>query len=239
MRFLVLLTLILFSTGASAAGDGEYRYVQTDRPFSSPDFLMPPSDGDTVRGEFGDQAEAPQSNEENGKAEKTPFLFGEERRRKELDELYATLADAPNAVIGKRLANFIQTKWNESGSATVDNLMKGAREALMRQKNDVAFDLVSEAIVLKPDYSEAWNLRATLHFLRGDWEKSMADIQRVLELEPKHFGALTGMGAILQQSERPAAALAIYERVLEIFPTLETAKKQAEALRKKVANQTL
>ncbi|MCP1200158.1 tetratricopeptide repeat protein [Notoacmeibacter sp. MSK16QG-6] len=168
-----------------------------------------------------------------------PLLYGEERRQKELNDLFETLAKAPNAVIGKRVANAIQMKWNESGSATVDRLMEEARKAMRANRNDVAFDLIGESIVLAPDYPEAWNLRATVHFLQGNMEKSMVDIERVLALEPRHFGALTGMAAILQQAGRDSAALAIYERALEIFPTLEAAKKQTERLRKSVENQTL
>ncbi len=231
MRFLVFLSLILIA-GASVDGTAAPRPVQMETPFI-PNW-MPPAPSDGSRSE-PDEQESDRATAE----EKAPFLYGAERRRKELDDLFATLAKAPNAAVGKLVANSIQMKWNESGSATVDYLMTNARQALQRDQTDVALDLLGEAIVLKPDYAEAWNLRATLHFLRGDWSKSMADIERVLALEPKHFGALTGMGAILQQSGRPAAALAIYERVLEIFPTLETAQEQAESLRKAVANQTL
>lgn len=231
MRFLLFLVLTILPTSLAVAGphvsEAQFFGAEEERdPF-----------GDT----FDEEADTapPEATFEAEEEMLPPLLYGEERRQKELDDLFETLAKAPNAVIGKRVAHAIQMKWNESGSQTVDYLMEKAREAMRANRNDVAFDLIGESIVLYPDYAEAWNLRATVHFLQGDMEKSMVDIERVLALEPRHFGALTGMAAILQRSGQDSAALAVYERALDIFPTLEPAQKQAERLRKSVANQTL
>lgn len=232
MRFLVLCVLIAVGSPvpALAAQDDFVPFEST--PFES----IEPDVSDEITGPG--EAAAEEAGEE-GEAADEPFLYRAERRRDELDRLFNALAEAPNAVAGKRLAGQIQVQWNQSGSATIDYLMGKAREAMQESRNDVALDLVSEAIALKQDYAEAWNLRATIHFLQGEMGQSMADIERVLALEPRHFGALTGMAAILQQTGRNASALALYERALGVFPTLEPAQEQSEQLKKKLANQTL
>ncbi len=235
MRFFLCLGLMFLPAGLMAA----------EAPPREAQFFGMPDERDPFGDPFDEDADsvpplpAPEDDVETETDPLPPLLYGEERRQKKLDDLFDTLAKAPNPVIGKRVAGAIQTTWNESGSPTVDFLMERAREAMRTNRNDVAFDLIGESIVLFPNYPEAWNLRATLHFLEGNMDRSMVDIERVLALEPRHFGALTGMAAILQQAGRDSAALAVYERALEIFPTLEPARKQAERLRKSVENQTL
>ncbi|RLQ88718.1 hypothetical protein [Notoacmeibacter ruber] len=235
MRFLLFLTLLI-PLPAKAEPSAGLRPAQYERPESG---LVDPKGAPLPR--LDPFAEANEAAPEDPEAGDDPdvFLYGEERRQKELDDLFETLAKAPNAVIGKRVAGAIQEKWNESGSATIDYLLEKARGAMRNNQHDAAMDLIGEALVLNSQYAEAWNLRATLHFLRGDMQKSMADIQHTLALEPRHFGALTGMAAILQSAGRDAEALAVYDRALEVFPTLESAKEQAERLRKAVDNQTL
>lgn len=172
-------------------------------------------------------------------AEDEPFRYGAAERAHRLDRLFETLAKAPSPAIGRRIASSIQTLWNDSGSATVNLLTERAREAFSTNQTDVALDLLDQALMIDPEFAEAWNIRATVNFSRNDYAKSMADIERVLALEPRHFGALTGMGTILRRLGRDASALAVYERVLELFPALASAKDAAEELEKSVENRSI
>ena len=90
--------------------------------------------------------------------------------------------------------------------------MKTAVEA----KNlDLALQLLDSIVELKPDYVEAWNRRATIYFMRKDYSRSLADMQQILAREPRHFGALSGLGLILQELGEDKRALDIYRRVLD------------------------
>ncbi|MFX6023288.1 tetratricopeptide repeat protein, partial [Acinetobacter baumannii] len=86
-------------------------------------------------------------------------------------------------------------------------LMSRAKAAMDGQKSDVALKLLDSVIKLRPDYTEAWNRRATLHYLRNDYVRSLEDIQQVLAREPRHFGALAGLGMIMQDLGEEKRAL--------------------------------
>ena len=78
-----------------------------------------------------------------------------------------------------------------------------------------------------PDFAEAWNKRATVYFMMGDFDKSMQDIIKTLELEPRHFGALDGMGLIFIHQGQYQQAIDVYDKMLEIFPfSLKTMEKR-------------
>ena len=88
--------------------------------------------------------------------------------------------------------------------------------------------LFSETIELSPDFAEAWNKRATVYFLQGELEKSIADIDKTLELEPQHFGALDGLAEIYLIKNNLLGAAEIYKRILEIIPS---SKKSQDRLK--------
>src|SRR5690606_8571331 len=88
------------------------------------------------------------------------------------------------------IASQIVSEWSDSGSATVNLLMQWATTAVGGKRNAAALDFLDQVTVLQPDYVEAWNRRAGLHYAMGNPRKSMADINQVLIREPRHFGAL-------------------------------------------------
>jgi tetratricopeptide (TPR) repeat protein len=112
-----------------------------------------------------------------------------------------------------------------------------AADAMQAEKNILAEDLLTQSIVLMPNYAEAWNRRATLYYAMGKIGDSVSDIERVLELEPRHFGALSGLGMILQQSSQDRKALEIWRRVLAIYPSSEQAQKAVIELEEELAGQ--
>jgi len=152
-----------------------------------------------------------------------------------IDTLFASLKRERNVDKAKGVVAQIWGEWNDSGSATVNLLMQWANEAIAAKRNAAALDFLDQVTILKPDYTEAWNKRATLHYIMGDTRKSMADINQVLNREPRHFGALGGMAGILSENGQEQLALKAWERYLEIYPADRDAQEQVSKLTEKIA----
>jgi tetratricopeptide (TPR) repeat protein len=154
-----------------------------------------------------------------------------------IDSLFDELRTETTRSGGMRIAQQIWAEWNKSGSATVDLLMGWAGEAMQAEKNILAEDLLTQVIVIAPGYAEAWNRRATLYFSTGKISESIADIERVLEIEPRHFGALSGLGIILQRTSQERKALDVWKRVLAIYPSNQSAQKAVIELEEELAGE--
>jgi tetratricopeptide (TPR) repeat protein len=147
-----------------------------------------------------------------------------ETRESRLQTLFSQLKRERNEKAAQRLAGRIWEEWFKSGSASIDLMMGWAQKAIEEQKYDVALDFLDEVITLSPTYAEGWNRRATLHFMMSNYGKSMSDIDHALALEPRHFGALSGMAQILKSTGRKESALRAYQRVLDIYPMMRSAQ---------------
>ncbi|KJS13790.1 MAG: hypothetical protein VR78_10875 [Hoeflea sp. BRH_c9] len=152
-----------------------------------------------------------------------------------LDTLFSDLKRTRDAKQAKRISDRIWARWRDSGSATTNLLMQWADKAMTDRKNGLALDLLDQVVVLMPDFAEGWNRRATLHYMMGEHGKSMADINRVLALEPRHFGAIAGMAAILSDSGNDELELRAWEQMLEIYPANHEAQKKVGDLADKLA----
>jgi tetratricopeptide (TPR) repeat protein len=147
-----------------------------------------------------------------------------------LDRLFERLAAAKTPEEAKGIASLIQRRWARSGSDTADLLMTRAQTA-MRDKNiELAVELLDRIVSLDPDWAEGWNQRANALFIAGDPIRSMLDIGEALKREPRHFGAMMGLGAILRQQGDDKSAMVAYRRVLAIYPQLEAVKDAVQAL---------
>lgn len=151
-----------------------------------------------------------------------------------LDGYFTQLKRTRDPAVAGELTAKIWAVWNDSGSATVNLLMQWATEAMNGQKYSPALDFLDQAIALKPDYAEAWNKRATLHYHAGNYKKSMEDIAHVLTLEPRHFGALSGMATILEETGKDEAAMKVWERLLDIYPADRESQNHLKALAEKM-----
>ncbi len=161
------------------------------------------------------------------------FETSEER----LGKLFDALKRERDPDTARGIADRIRREWQDSGSPTVNLLIRWADKAVADEKNVAALDFLDEAIRLRPDYVEGWNRRATLHFKLGNYRKSMSDINRVLAIEPRHFGAIAGMAAIMGETGRDTMALEAWERFLELYPSERRAQKELGELAEKLTGQ--
>ena len=155
-------------------------------------------------------------------------------RTKNLDFLFEALKAAPDADSAKLVESRIWALWLASGSDTTDLLMTRAKTAIDQKDSKLAIQLLDAVVELKPDYIEAWNKRATIHFANKDYGKSLADIRQVLAREPRHFGALTGLGVIMQELGEDKFALEAFRKALAVNPHLSKVPDFVKSLTEKV-----
>jgi tetratricopeptide (TPR) repeat protein len=147
-----------------------------------------------------------------------------------VDALYERLARAKTPEEAKGIAGAIERAQLRSGSDTADLLMSRAGEALKGKDFPLAVELLDRTLVLRPDWAEAWNRRATAFFLLDDPVSAIADIQRVLAKEPRHFAAWAGLGHIYMSSGDKKRALEAYKKAIAIHPYLPKLKELVERL---------
>jgi tetratricopeptide (TPR) repeat protein len=151
-----------------------------------------------------------------------------------LDFLFGALKAAPDEASAKHVEARIWAIWLQTPSDTAALLMLRAKAAMDAQQSDVALKLLDAVVKLRPDYIEGWNRRATLHYLKNDYAHSLRDIEQVLIREPRHFGALAGLGMIMQELGDDKRALDAFRKALAINPHLEKVPELVKTLTEKV-----
>ena len=159
---------------------------------------------------------------------------GDGRRTRGLDFLFGALKVAPDTESAKAVEARIWSIWNQTPSDTAALLMTRVKTAIDRKEPDVAIKLLDAIIKLRPDYIEAWNRRATLYYLQNNYGRSLADIREVLVREPRHFGALAGLGMIMQELGDDKRALDAFRKALAVNPHLEKVPDLVKSLTEKV-----
>ena len=153
------------------------------------------------------------------------------------DELFAILMATPDAELAARIEYRIWVIWHRSGDDRVDALMAAGLEAMAADDHDAALAIFDDMVRRAPEFPEGWNKRATVHYLRGDCDAALADIEHTLELEPRHFGALSGRGLVHLRQDRPREALAAFEAAIAIHPHLPGAARRIEELQARIAEE--
>ena len=155
-------------------------------------------------------------------------------RTRGLDFLFGALKAAPDEASAKHVEARIWALWLQTPSDTAALLMSRAKAAMDAKNADVALKLLDAVIKLRPEYIEAWNRRATIYYLQNDYTRSLADIEQVLSREPRHFGALAGLGMIMQDLGDDRRALDAFRKALAVNPHLERVPELVKTLTEKV-----
>jgi tetratricopeptide (TPR) repeat protein len=163
-----------------------------------------------------------------------PGALRADQRDTRLGPLFARLQTTTSASEAESIESRIWRIWGESDNAAVAPLMREGVVAMAEGRYPVALDRFDRLVEQVPDFAEGWNKRATVYYLMGNYPASVLDIRRTLELEPRHFGALSGLGLIYDALDDPAAALRSFEAAVAIDPHLETAQERIKELRRQV-----
>jgi tetratricopeptide (TPR) repeat protein len=152
----------------------------------------------------------------------------------ELDALFVQLEQAADARAAEAIEQQIWAQWADSGSPTVDILLERAAAAEDAGDAELANRFLDQASDLAPDYAEPWNRRANLAYSAEDYAGAIAAIQETLRREPRHFGALAGLGLIYEELGQPRAALEAFRAALAIHPHYEDARQGVRRLEPRV-----
>lgn len=155
-----------------------------------------------------------------------------------LDGLFERLKTADAAEAG-RIETEIQIEWSKSGSPAEDLLLQRGKDAMDLGDYPAAIEHFTAIIDQDPDFAEAWNARASAYYLAGEFGPAVADLARVLTLNPRHFGALSGLAMILEETGRPERALEAYRAAIAINPNLAGAADAIKRLEAEAAGQEL
>jgi len=156
--------------------------------------------------------------------------LGETGLMSDLPQLAAALRDSDTAVRENAESSMWQV-WSRSGDPVIDRLFATGVAQLQARQGEQAVETFSEIIRRRPDFAEGWNKRATVYYLLGEYQKSLADCDEVMKRNPYHFGALSGYGMIYLQLDQPAVALEYFERALQVNPNLESTRQTIEMLK--------
>jgi len=164
-----------------------------------------------------------------------PVLAQEDR----LSELLDELAGAEDARTAARLEKQVQQEWSKSGSASIDLLLKRGEDALEVDNLDAAIEHLTALTDHAPEFAEGWHTLALAYYRVEKFGPAAGALERALALNPHHFGALRGLGAIFEQVNRPHLAYDAYSRVLNLRPHDSGAIDALERLERRVNGQTL
>ena len=155
-------------------------------------------------------------------------------RLQNLDFLFGALKVAPDEESAKAIADRIWGVWLGSGGDTTNLLITRVKSAIESKDLDLAIQLLDSIVEFKPEYVEGWNQRATVHYMKKDYTRALADLAQVLKREPRHFGALFGIGVIMQEFGDDRRALEVYRRALELDPHMKRVPDLVKTLSEKV-----
>lgn len=156
-----------------------------------------------------------------------------------LDGLFEKLLATADDNDAQQIEATIWRIWIESGDESLDSLMKHGIAAMQSGRFEEALENFDEIIASAPDFAEGWNKRATLYYLMEKYADSVRDVEHTLALEPRHFGALSGMGLIQSALDNEAAALNWFERALVVNPHMPFIRIRALILKEKLRGEPI
>jgi tetratricopeptide (TPR) repeat protein len=142
-------------------------------------------------------------------------------RTQRLAALFEALKIAPSAQAAQQAESRIEAMFLQSGSDTADLLVTRARSEMEAKDYDGALKLLDATIEIAPQFTEAYAQRATVHYLKKNLYRSLADLRVVIAREPRHFGSLAGLGVILQDIGQHKLALDAFRRAVALHPHIK------------------
>lgn len=155
-------------------------------------------------------------------------------REEQVDKMFQRLAETQSETEGQVLTQAIWALWTASEDSNVNDLMRRGVRLMQAQNLKEALEVFDRMVKYAPEFAEGWNKRATVYYMLGDYDASVSDIRKTLALEPRHFGALSGLGMINLELERQGDALKAFEAALKANPFLPGARQQIIELKKKL-----
>ena len=151
------------------------------------------------------------------------FLPAHSSQKNILDELFDQLEKVNNSKTAELLEKKIWSIWNEHPSdiRLTEKLELGA-ELIQYGNYDYALKIFDNILATDPEWSEAWNKRATVSFLMNQFKNSLKDIDKVLNIEPRHFGALSGQARIFIKLQKYESAIKSIEKALQFYPSFKS-----------------
>lgn len=156
-----------------------------------------------------------------------------------LRELFSKLKGTDSLLEARAVEQDIWSIWLTSANDNINRMMDQGVAAMNRLDFITALKEFTGIIDMAPEFAEGWNKRATVLYLMGEYAGSKADVDKVLALEPRHFGALAGLGLINAALEQEEDAIAAFERVLEIHPHMTNARENIELMRARIKDKTI
>ena len=168
----------------------------------------------------------------------TSVLNANERDAK-LDKLFVELKNNITSS-SPRIAQQIWTLWStHPTNQKLTSMLEEGTRLVQEHKLIKALTIYNEAIEIDPTWAEAWNKRATLFYMIGEFQKSQDDIYIVLELEKRHFGALAGQGLVNIKLKNYDKAKKSYQKVQEIYPAMKSPKVMIEQIEELIKRQSI
>ena len=147
-----------------------------------------------------------------------PFSLYADQNDKRLDDLFFVLAHTKNESELKKTTESIWEIWLETNDPVIEYDFKMGLNLMRTGQLKESIKIFTKVIENKPNFAEAWNKRATVYYLIGDFDSSVIDIRQTLQLEPRHFGAMDGLGLIFIHLQQFEKAIEVYDNMLKIFP---------------------
>ncbi|MDH3693642.1 MAG: tetratricopeptide repeat protein [Gammaproteobacteria bacterium] len=148
-----------------------------------------------------------------------------------LDGLFAELHETTDKLRAAEVTQSIWSIWHEIADLQTTELMQEGIKAMQGRQYTEALEAFNQVVDLSPDYAEGWNKRATLYYLIGDYANSAKDVKQTLVLEPRHFGALSGLGLIYMELGNFDAALEAFQQTLEANPFASGAQQNIDYIK--------
>ncbi|HEX4192594.1 MAG TPA: tetratricopeptide repeat protein [Stellaceae bacterium] len=156
-----------------------------------------------------------------------------------LARLFVALKSTESPGWARTLENAIAHIWSQTPDTESQQLMEKGLTLMAEDEDEAALKAFDALIAHAPDFAEGWNKRATVEFLLGDYQASMGDIAHTLKLEPRHFGALAGLGEVELALGNKEAALNAFDQALAIDPHLGDVAEMADNLKKELAGKAI